>query len=254
MNRLNSVLIGVLFLTTSLCVAQPTKVVVRAKAKDAKFIGSSVGGAKIVVRNAATNEVLSEGITAGSTGNTDRIMKSPHERYVDLADESTAKFEALLAINEPTFVTIQAIAPFNQKQAHVMAQTQLWVIPDKDIAGDGIVLEIPGFIVNVLSPQTHESIEEQNAERIELKANVVMMCGCPLTNGGLWDAEKVEVSAILKKNNEVIATVPMEVKEKANTFEAAVDLSVPGLYEITIYAYDARTGNTGVDKVNFLVN
>lgn len=49
--------------------AQPTKITVRAKAKDAKFIGTSVGGALILIRNADTGELLASGRTEGSTGN-----------------------------------------------------------------------------------------------------------------------------------------------------------------------------------------
>ena len=36
----------------------PTRLTVRAKAKDAKFVGSSIGGALILVKNAQTGELL----------------------------------------------------------------------------------------------------------------------------------------------------------------------------------------------------
>ena len=39
----------------------PTRVMVRAVARDAKIIGSGVGGALIRIVNAATGEVLAEG-------------------------------------------------------------------------------------------------------------------------------------------------------------------------------------------------
>ncbi|MBL6448139.1 hypothetical protein JMN32_17605 [Fulvivirga sp. 29W222] len=230
--------------------AQPTKLVVRAKAKDAKFIGSSIGGAKVIVRDALTSEILSQGVTMGSTGNTSLIMKEPHERYKPIADDQTARFVAEIDIEEPKFITIEVVAPVNQSQARVKAQTQLWLIPGKHIEGEGVVLEIPGFVVNVLSPQTHEFIKSSS---IKLKANVVMMCGCTISNGGLWDAEKIEVQAIISKGGKHLKTVSMEVKDKVNTFEADVDLQEPGTYEAIIYAYDDRTGNTGVDKVNFIV-
>ena len=98
---------------------------IRAKAKDAKFIGSSIGGAKILVKDALTDEILAEGITKGSTGNTDKIMKQDWKRYQNLSEESTAGFEATLNITEPTFVTIEAYGPINKKQAVIQSSTQI---------------------------------------------------------------------------------------------------------------------------------
>ena len=176
---------------------QTTDVMVRAQSKDAKFIGTSIGGARVVVKDAETGEILSEGFTKGSTGDTDRIVKQPRERGKQLADEDTAGFLAELDINNPTFVTVEVMAPWNKKQARVTSSTQLWVIPGKDITGDGVVLEVPGFVVDILSPQTHERISAK--EEVEITANVVMMCGCPLTSGGVWDADGYEVKAIVSQ-------------------------------------------------------
>ena len=53
--------------------ATETHIIVRAKAKDAKFIGSSLGGAYVIIKNKMTGEILAKGKTQGSTGNTDLI-------------------------------------------------------------------------------------------------------------------------------------------------------------------------------------
>ncbi|UII20360.1 hypothetical protein [Fulvivirga ligni] len=248
MKNILTILFSIIFFASY---ATPTKILVRAKAKDAKFIGSSIGGAQVIIRNAATAEIMASGKTAGSTGNTSLIMKEPHERYKNISDAETAKFEATINIDEPVFLTVEVIAPFNQPQSAVHASTQVWLIPGKDIDGDGVVLEIPGFIINVLSPQTHESVQSAKAT---ITANVVMMCGCPLSNGGLWDAEKMEVKAIVKKDGKMIDTVELQVKEKNNTFLADYKFAEDGSYEITVYAFDARTGNSGVGKVNFSIS
>ena len=65
-----------------------TNVMIRAKAKDAKFIGTSVGGAKILVRDALTKELLAEGVTSGSTGNTEKIRMVEKE-WILMGKEST---------------------------------------------------------------------------------------------------------------------------------------------------------------------
>jgi len=248
--RLFSLLSVLLFSFGSLS-AQETTVMVRALAKDAKFIGSSIGGAKIIVRNAETGEILDQGFTSGSTGDTKLILKTPQKRYDRLSDEKTAGFKAELNIEEPTFIKVEAIAPFNKKQARVVSSTQLWVIPGKNITGDGLILEVPGFVVDILSPQTHERIK--SSEEVSLKANIVMMCGCPVTEDGTWDANQYEVKAIIEAEGKESREIALKPTEKSSTFSANTNLD-KGLYTLTVYAFDPITGNTGVDKTNIIIN
>lgn len=241
----------IFLLLTMNIVAQETNIMIRAKAKDAKFIGSSIGGAKILVKDALTSEILAEGITTGSTGNTEKIMNQDWKRNQPLSDQNTAGFKAVLDIEEPVFVTVEAYAPLNKKQATVLSSTQLWVIPGKDITGDGVVLDVPGFVVDILSPQTHERINA--ADEIQLKANVVMMCGCPVTEEGIWDANQYEVKAMITAENGDSTEIDLKQLEKASTFSGSTSLN-KGLYEVLIYAYDPSTGNTGVDKTDIIIN
>lgn len=107
----------------SICInafATETKLMVRAKAKDAKFVGSSIGGAHVIVRNTQNGEILAEGNTVGGTGNTNLIMKSPHERYMQLSDDKTAGFLAVVDIDEPTFVRVEVLSPVNKKMHRYM--------------------------------------------------------------------------------------------------------------------------------------
>ena len=231
--------------------AQTTTLVVRAKARDAKFIGSSIGGARIIVREATSGEILAEGFTSGSTGNTQRIMKDPQVRHQPLSDAETAGFTAQLDLERPTFVTVEGYAPWQQPQARAKVSTQLWLIPGKDITGDGLVLDFPGFVVNILNPQTHERLA--TGDSIPVTANVVMMCGCPVTEGGLWDASQYEVQALLSKDGEKIASIPLQQKDKPSTFTGQLPAREPGLYEVSVYAYDPKTGNTGLATTNYIV-
>jgi hypothetical protein len=152
-------------------------------------------------------------------------------------------------LEEPVFVTVEAIAPYNKKQARVTSSTQLWLLPGKDISGDGLVLEVPGFVVDILSPQTHERISSEN---VEIKANVVMMCGCPITPGGIWDANQYEITAVLSSEGKEVKELQLKPGDKPSTFSAETTLE-PGIYELLIYAYDSMSGNTGVDQLNFIV-
>lgn len=249
----------ILFLCSFLMVpllAQSTKLVVRAKAKDAKFIGSSVGGAMILVRNADTGEILAQGLTSGSTGNTNLIMSTPQERHTRLADERTAKFETELELTEPTFVTIEAHAPYTKPGNRVAASTQAWLIPGRDMVGDGVILEIPGFVVDILNPRTYQvlSIRDLDSGFLTVQANIVMMCGCAISDGGLWDGSKMKVRAIIKRDGQKLGEYPLLITETANLFEGRIPMTEPGNHEIIVYAFDPRTNNTGVAKVNFALN
>lgn len=240
----------IFLLLSQVILSQETEVMIRAQSKDAKFIGTSIGGAIIIVKDELTGKILAQGVTRGSTGDTKIIMNTPQARGTRISDENTAGFLAKLDIKEPVFVTIEAYGPVNKKQAAVKTTTQQWILPGKHIKGEGIILEIPGFVVDILSPQTHESMEANTS--IEITANVVMMCGCPVTENGLWDATKYEVKALVSKEGSEPATTDLKVQEKPSTFKATINLE-PGNYEITVFAFDPETGNTGVDKTNIII-
>lgn len=249
-----------LFLATALLFsslmvsATETKVMIRAKAKDAKFIGSSLGGAHIIIRNKLNQRILAEGNTSGSTGNTDLIMKTPKVRGNSIADEQTGGFLATVDIDEPTFVTIEVISPLSNRQAQAAISTEMWLIPGKNILGEGIILEIPGYIIDILKPRTHQYIGLNTIKNkpFLFQANIVMMCGCMIEKGGIWNSDEIEVKGILKKDGKFIKNIDLSWVS-TNLFEGSDMINTAGNYELTLYAYHAKTGNTGVDKVNYVV-
>lgn len=162
--------------SASLLYGAETRVVVHVLAKDAKFIGTSMGGALVTIRDTDTGELLAKGFTSGTTGNTRTLMLEPRQRGVSLSDDQAAKFVAVLDIDEPRLVTISAQGPYAQRQAMATTSTQIWLIPGKDITGDGVVLEISGFAVDVLQPQAHQRIRLQDGTAsIPIRLNLVMM-------------------------------------------------------------------------------
>jgi len=248
------ILISALLFSGIISSATETKIIVRAKARDAKFIGSSLGGAYVIIRNKINQQILAEGKTIGSTGNTDLIMKSPKTRGSSITDEQTAGFLAKIDINEPTFVSIEVVSPSNLKQAQAKVSTELWLIPGKDIVGEGIILEIPGFIIDILKPRTHQyiSLNTIKDKPFQFQANVVMMCGCVVEKGGVWNSEEIEVNGILKKDGKLVKEIKMSLIS-TNLFEGEYLIDHGGNYELTLYAYHPKTGNTGVDKVNYVI-
>ena len=231
--------------------AEPTDVTVRIISKGAKFVGSSMGGVRITLRDANTSEILAQGQTSGGTGSTEKIMKSAHERGAPVSTEDSAKFTTTLDLETPRLVRVEAYGPMSQRQSAVTVASTQWVVPGKDVTGgDAWLLELPGFIVDVVAPQTPTKAGDA-PQTINLQAHVSMMCGCPITPDGLWDANKYEVAAMLMRDGEVVRTVPMSYAGSASQFEGEVEVKEPGAYEAVVYAYDPASGNTGLDRAAF---
>ena len=155
--------------------AVPTHITVRVKTKDAKFLGTLMGGASVRLTDAQTGELLAQGLTVGGTGNTKRIMQTPIARGMPLSDENAAKFTATIDIDVPRLIEVHARGPLaNQQAANTVSVTQ-WVVPGKHItAGDAWMLELPGFAVDVIAPSAAATLKG-GAQDVTITANVVMM-------------------------------------------------------------------------------
>ena len=133
--------------------AIPTKVMVRAVSRDAKVIQDPVGGARITIREVATGTVLAQGVQKGRSGNTELIMINPRVRGATVYDApGTAGFLATLQLARPTVVEITAEGPLGNPQATQRASKTLLLVPGQHLLGEGVLLEIHGFIVDLLAP------------------------------------------------------------------------------------------------------
>jgi hypothetical protein len=234
--------------------AVQTQITVRVKSKDAKFVGTSMGGALITIRNVHTGELLAKGHTSGGTGNTARIMKTPVSRGVPLSDESAAAFATSIDIDEPTLIEVSAYGPSAGLQSANRVSATQWVIPGKHITGgDGWIMELPGFVVNIEAPSSHTMLAGA-PKSVTIRANITMMCGCPITPGGIWDANKIEVAALLSRNGQRAGVLPLQYAGTPNQFTGTWTVQEAGAYEASVYAYDAANGNTGIDNVTFIVS
>lgn len=147
---------------------------------------------------------------------------------------------------------LTAYGPLGQIQAANRISVTQWVVPGKHIReGDAWMVEIPGFVVDILAPPTH--IKHKGTLDVTIKAHVTMMCGCPIAPGGLWDSEKYEIMAEVKQNGKHVAELPMKYTGETSKFVAKFKATEKGVYEMMVYAYDKANGNTGIDKVNFII-
>ena len=152
----------------------PTKVVVRVVSKGAKVIGSGVGGAFVRVKNLETGEIIAQGKQEGGTGETDRIMVQPRRRgEVLFGTPDAAFYQAEILLDRPTQVEIFAEAPLTYPHALQKGSKTITLIPGKHILGEGLIIELNGLIVNVLSPSPKENLKR--GEAVLVRAEIRML-------------------------------------------------------------------------------
>jgi len=236
---------GLLFSSASF--ATETNIMIRAKAVDAKYIGTSVGGVKVVVEDAETGEILDSGWINGDTGSTKSIIKEPISRGQVLTDDKTAGFLAKVDINSPRLLRFKLVGPYGYRQALQEATVTSWVIPGKDIVGDGITLNMPGFIVDAWT-------RVLEGGKLEIYTKASLLCGCPIYPDGPWDPKNYEATAILMQNEAKVAEVKLDFTGPVGLFSAKTTLKQNGHYKAIVYLFDKTTGNVGVDRTMFEIN
>lgn len=242
----------VLALATGAAHAEPTEIMVRAISRDAKFIGSSMGGVAVILRDAETGEVLGQGVTEGATGDTIRVMQGQGRRAT-LASADAAAFRVTLDIDRPRLIEAELFGPLAQRQAAVRVSAQQWVLPGRHIRdGNGWMIELPGFVVDVLDPPAHRALPG-GTRSVEVRANIMMMCGCPTQPGGLWDADRYELRASARRNGTELGEVALTYAGASSQYVARIETGLPGTYDVLVSAYDPLTGNTGVDRTTFTI-
>jgi len=162
--------IAVLILAMAVDVtAVETIITVRTISRDAKVMGTKVGGARITVREAKSGRLLTKGIQMGGTGDTKKIMVEPHARGELIYGAGEAgSFEARLDLTEPTWVEITAEGPLGYPQSMARASKTILVIPGEDVRGEGVLLEIHGFNVELLTPKAEVTAGEPITVRTKL--------------------------------------------------------------------------------------
>src|SRR5436853_288694 len=119
------------------------------------------------------------------------------------------------------------------------------------IAKDGKFLgdDIGGSLVTIrnvetgvmLEPPTHLSLSSLPAN-VTISANVMMMCGCPISPGGVWNSEHFEIAAQIRKEGKIIDTVKLVYAGSPSQFTGSWTVKRKGYYEAIVYAFQPATG------------
>lgn len=237
--------------------AEPTRLVVRVLAHDAKLIGDAAGGAQVLVRERDTGRILVEGMQLGGTGSTEQIVVQPRVRGASIYDtEGAASFRCELDLETPTWVTIEAAAPMAYPQSRAHASTTMLVLPGRDVEGDGVVLELNGLIVNLLAP--HPEAKLHGGQTLEVSAGVKLLCTCPIFEGSLWESGDYLVLAELWVKGERLRSVELKISDAHNVFAGAMELPEVGpdeslTAELRITAGNDAEHNFGWDRAIFKI-
>lgn len=255
-SRFYPLLLFVLVLSTGLLAgtgqAQPqpesTRVVVHAAAHDAKLMHDPVGGAAIRIVDTETGKVLAEGVQRGSSGSTDKIVRQPRERGASIYDTpDAATFETTLALARPTTVRVTATGPLDYPHAQQRTSKTLTLVPGEHVTGDGIVLTLHGFIVEVLRPNVRSV---SPGETIDVRARVRMMCGCPTEPDGLWDANRYTIrAALVGPEGKVGAQTPLSFAGTTSEYEGTLTVPSEDATQLRVLAVDAERANSGTATV-----
>jgi len=229
-----------------------TNIDVRVIAKGGKFLGDDVGGAAVTIHNAQTGELYATGNTSGGPGETSLMSVSINRTQVYPTD-SASVFAAAIPLTEPCLLKITAWGPkAGLQSANTVTATQ-WMIPGIDITGgDGLLLEIPGLVVQAMQPATHLNLTAAGTTTVDFLANVTMMCGCPIEVGTPWDPSLFNVGVQVQQlGGTVSADFPLTYTGTTSQFSGSYTIPEPGNYSAVIYATQPGNGNSGMARVSF---
>jgi hypothetical protein len=242
----------------------PTQIDVRVIAKFGKYLGDDIGGALVTIHDVQSGELLASGNTSGGSG-VKKLMDIPVTRAQILTTEQASVFTTTLELDEPKLIKVTAHGPLAAQQAANTVSLTQWIYPGKNLTGEsnnsGFLLEIPGLMVQILNPPTH-FLPTSAPQQIEIRANVTMMCGCPIENAP-WTPDLFEVVAVIKSGETYELELPLAFDAEApdgipsqfsvNWPVPKNETGQPAIYEITVFAFQQSTANTGVDKVTAII-
>ena len=230
---------------------EPTVVEVRVIAAGGKFLGNDIGGAEVTVRDAVTGEYVASGRICGDSGNTDEIMEVPRTWGTPVPVDQSSVFAFAVSLVQPRLLDIAVFGPLGSLQSARRATVQQWVAPGMELRGEmGVQVVIPGQLVEIVEPATHTQLSAPGP--VTLRANVGMMCGCPITDAAPWPEADFTVTALVYElfggAPQLVDTVPLPYAGTPSQFQAAWTLPAAGFYEIVVVARQNATSNTGVDR------
>ena len=235
---------------------KPTRILVRVVAHGAMVLGREVGGARVTITDVATKQVLASGIQEGEAGDQNQIMRTPHlmEEPVYSARPAAA-FTTTLLLQRPTLVEVAAEGPLAYPDSMRRTATTVLLIPGQDLSGDGIVLHLNGYIVQIQHPKAGEPLMAK--DDVNLKASVRTLSGTLVRPHGDWDSRKIRIYAELRVGERIVEGLQLFYSNDTIRFDAPffvpLDLEAPDGITLRVVAADTAAGNFSLDEAHYPV-
>jgi hypothetical protein len=260
-----------------------TRITVRVQARGGKFLGDDIGGAVVTIRDAMTGELFATGATAGGSGglgasyaanaSLSTIVTPGKTSTVtwllavdtDSRKTTTSAFTATLFLDRPRLLAVEAFGPLGGLQSAHRVTTTQWIVPGQDLTQPpGLVLLLPGLVVQVTSPATHTAVPWSSSKTpVAIVATVAMMCGCPINtqpSGNPWLPSDFDVSAQIREvGGPLLDTVTLAFNQQGISGLFTGSYSMPSnptadpiFYEAIVSARQKSTGNVGTGTVTFI--
>jgi hypothetical protein len=236
---------------------KPTKILVRVVAHGAMVLGREVGGARVTITDLATKQVLASGIQEGEAGDQNQIMRTPHlmEEPVYSARPAAA-FTTTLALQRPTLVEVAAEGPLAYPESMRRTAMTVKLIPGQDLSGDGIVLPLNGYIVQIEHPKAGEPLNAK--DDVNLKASVRTLSGTLVRPHGDWDSRRIRIYGELLIGNRIIERLQLFYAHDTGTFDAPffvpLDKEAPDGITLRVVAADTAAGNFSLGEAHYPVH
>lgn len=228
---------------TDLTTPQPTRLMTHVVTHDAKLIGTTVGGVRVTIRDVATDRILAEGLHNGGTGDTKRIMQDTRKRGDTVFTAADgARFETTLSIATPTLVDVIAEGPLGYPDQLMRASKRLLLFPGRHVQGDGIVLELHGYVVDLLGPDTTQALPSSSP--LKIRARVRMLCSCPTQPGGMWEVR--DVVARLVRENKIVGETTLTYAGETSVYTGELPAVAAGVYQLEILAANPAAATFGM--------
>lgn len=244
------------FADSSLNGPQPTTVLVRVVAHGAMVLGRDVGGARVTITDLASGRVLATGLQQGDAGDQNQIMRTPHMMEEPIySSRPSAAFTTTVELQKPTLVEISAEGPLAYPASLQKSSKTIVLIPGQNLTGDGIVLHLSGYLVQIEQPRSRDPLIAK--DDVKLRASIRTLSGSLVRPHGDWDSRKIRIYGEVLIGDRVIERLQMFYDDGSRAFEAPFFVppskDVPDGITLRVIATDLSTGNSGMDQANYPV-
>jgi hypothetical protein len=244
------------FADSSLNGPQPTTVLVRVVAHGAMVLGRDVGGARVTITDIASGRVLATGLQQGDAGDQNQIMRTPHMMEEPIySSRPSAAFTTTVELQKPTLVEISAEGPLAYPASLQKSSKTIVLIPGQNLTGDGIVLHLSGYLVQIEQPRSRDPLIAK--DDVKLRASIRTLSGSLVRPHGDWDSRKIRIYGEVLIGDRVIERLQMFYDDGSRAFEAPFFVppskDVPDGITLRVIATDLSTGNSGMDQANYPV-